>query len=88
MKEDRQVVTMPPKTDWYTHLFRDTEGVNHAVITLSRNRRRTKRLRVTCGLLVGTMQRKQSNLFGFYGITCNKCLHNYDAMDRLLKEAT
>ena len=82
------IVRMPPKNNWYTHLFRDPEGVNHVVITLSRHRKRTKRLRVTCGLLVGTMQRKTSTVFGIYGITCDRCLHNYDAMDRLLKEAT
>ncbi len=75
---------MPPKSDWYVHLYRDkTTKLVHAVACIRRNYKRKPRSRANCGaLLTGMWPRPPEG----EAITCPQCLSIYDALDQLLEE--
>ncbi len=80
-------VRMPSQSDWYTHVFRDTEThVNHAVITIKRSFKRKRRSRVVCGPLVMDMQRRFSSGHTISAVTCKRCLVIHTSMEQLLED--
>ncbi len=84
---DKLTVRLPPQSEWYTHVFRDTKtGVNHAVITVKRHFKRKPRSRVVCGPLVSAMQRRVSSGTIISAVTCRKCLSIHDALEQLLED--
>lgn len=83
---NKTTLKMPPQSEWYTHVFRDTEtGANHAVITTKRHYKRKSRSRVVCGSLVLSMQRRVSSGTVISAVTCEKCLTVHRALEQLLE---